>query len=280
MKHKRFEELRDIVKAGLPLHLIGESGCGKSTLVRQIAGDLGLKFNFIMCHRAVGEGKILGFNSVTTLDYCGTLFREAVEFGHMFAFEELTAIDPNTILLINSLDNGEVPFPDKIVKVHKNFRLVATSNPVNKDYGARTELDFSTINRFHNITLEKDEKLSEHLSSQEAKEEVALLRKTLVANNSSIILTSRDEMRLATLKRLNIKNPLMELISTESKELKETIQKEIQEFKKNLEKAHKKKQEKEEKALLDILKQERFYNLTQKDMTTFESFENKVKESK
>jgi len=269
MQHKQYNEIKKIVEAGVAVHLVGESGTGKSTIIKQIAKDLGLDYYYIGCTRQTSEGKFLGFNSVATLEYMPTLFRQAVEFGGLFSLEELAAIDPNTILLLNSLDNGSIAFPDKIVKVHKDFRLVATSNPPTDEYGAMNELDFSTKNRFLEVWLEKDNKLCEELSSKESMFEVEALRQVLSDNGSAKQLTMRDEIRLEKLKSLGIKNPLLKLINTESKELVSAVSNSMKEILKA------KKDEAER-----LRKEEEEAKLTQHDMTTISEYINKIKEGK
>ncbi len=280
MKHKQYNDLLEIVRANIPLHMISESGVGKSTIAEQIANDLGLEYTFIGCTKGTSEGKIIGFNSISTLKVVKTLFREAVEEGKVFCLEELTAIDPNTILILNSLDNGMIAFPDKIIRVHPNFRLIATSNPVTSEYGARDELDFSTKNRYMEVWLEKDENLSEHLSSKESMSEVSILRDLLRDNGSPKQLTMRDEIRLSKLTTIGIKDPLMRLIDTEPKELKDTIRDSLKSKQEEIKQKIKDKIEQERKDREKAEAEAEEAKLTQHDMEDLESFIKKVKEGK
>jgi hypothetical protein len=76
----------------------------------------------------------------------------------MFVLEEIDSTDPNTILCLNTLENGYIAFPDGIVDVHKDFRLCATMNTITsaKDFGGRRPLDKSVRSRFHTIIVDTD----------------------------------------------------------------------------------------------------------------------------
>jgi len=280
MNHKQYDEIKKIIEAGIAVHLVGPSGSGKSTIIKQVAKDLGLEYYYIGCTRQTTEGKFIGFNSVATLEYMSTLFRKAVEFGGIFSLEELNGIDPNTVLVLNSLDNGSMAFPDRIVEVHKDFRLVATSNPPSDEHGAMDELDFSTKNRFQEIWLDKDDKLCEELSSSEAMAEVEALRKLLEDNGSSKKLTMRDEMRLEKLKALGIKNPLLKLIDTESEELKSSISDKIEEGTKRVLEEQKARLQAALEEKKRLQEEAELAKLTQHDMQDLESYINKIKENK
>jgi MoxR-like ATPase len=225
VKHNLQDTIKKLIEANIPVHLIGESGAGKTTILQNIAKELNIKYSFITCTRQTGVGSILGFISATG-NYIRTPFRDAYEHGHMFDINEINAMDPNTLIIFNTLDNDIMCFPDGYSKPpHPNFRLVATSNPNNQEYGARHILDFSTENRFETVLIEKDENLISELSDKQAIEDVAWLNAELKKLGVKKMFTMRDSMRLSVKRTLDLKNidPLFMLISTQPKEVREQV---------------------------------------------------------
>ena len=267
MKHNQFQQCLDIVNLNIPLHLTGETGSGKSTIAYDIAKALNLPVSILPCTRQTSTGDLTGFNSVNAV-YVSTPFREAVEHGHVFILEELTAVDNNIILVINSLDNGVMQFKDKLIPVHPNFRLIATSNPVTEAYGARSKLDASTENRYLTVTFDEDPALVKHIASTEAVTEIAQLTELFQANGISRLLTQRDTKRLAQLKESNLfPNPLALIYDAESPEFKLTAQAHFDNLA-NQSEAEAAKQAEDEA----------FQRKSQHDMTDFNYFVHKVQQ--
>jgi len=281
MKHRLYNDVLNLVTHDTRgLHLIGTSGCGKSTLLRQVAEELNLNFYFINCTRQLSEGKLLGYNSVTSLEYSTTLFRKAVEEGGMFVFEEINAIDPNTLLVINSLDNGEMAFPDKSVKVHKDFRLCATSNPNDDMYASRDTLDFASKNRFTERWIDKDEDLALHLSDSTSKQDVEWLRKALIEQGyTKHLLTMRDEISLFNLRKLNLsQDPLLGLIREPTPELLATITRKWGYELEKKEAKRKEEERKEQERVAKLKAEEDFKNMDIHDVDNFDDFYRKLEE--
>ena len=220
MKHSQFNYLLQIAKSNLSLHMIGPSGSGKTTIAKQIADELNLPFNLISCTRMMSVGHLLGFNTVNGV-YSGTPFRDAVENGGVFLLDERNAADPNTLLCLNTIRNGFVAFPDKRVDVHPDFILIAASNPASSKFGARDVEDFSTTNRFYNVYVDVDPELALALSSQEAMDQVQLLRDFFLEYGHDRELTMADDILLHELMELGLdEQPISRLIDTESQDLK------------------------------------------------------------
>lgn len=205
MKHKKFPEIFTLVKANEPVLLHGEKGTGKTTIFIQVAEELGLTFHSLSMTRQTTLSHILGFRSVTG-DYISTVFRKAVEEGGLFLLDELDAADPNVILSLNTLENGFVSFPDGIVKVHKDFRLVATANPFDdhSHYTGRATLDAATLDRFDKILLELDDDLEATLVSEQTLTEIRTARWVVEQVNIDIRLSTRDALRLEKRKQLGL----------------------------------------------------------------------------
>ena len=101
-------------------------------------------------HAQLTVDDLLGYKSITDGTYFPSLLRDAVENGKIFILDEIDACNPNTLLALNSLKNKRFQFPDKIVDIHPDFRLIATANTLEYSdvYNGRSKLDKATITRF------------------------------------------------------------------------------------------------------------------------------------
>ena len=158
---KTVEELLDhplCIKDREWVLLIGPSGSGKTTVCKEYAESKGLEYVIQQGSGQLAVADLLGYKSIIKPDisatdsdlYVGSLLREAIEFGKVFILDEIDACNPNTLLCLNSLKMDEVQFPDKLVKVHPDFRFMATANTLiqTEDYNGRSSLDRATLKRF------------------------------------------------------------------------------------------------------------------------------------
>ena len=192
MKHSKYNHIKQIVETNIPVLLEGEAGVGKTTIAKQLASDLNLKFSTTALTKQTSMNALLGFISVNG-DYVPSQFRRAIEEGHLFLLDEINAADANTLLCMNSLENGYIAFPDEVIQVHHNFRLIAAGNPNEEGalYTGRSKLDFSTEDRFHTIHLDRDPELEAELTSLEIAAEANILRNFLKSQGSTIQVTMR-----------------------------------------------------------------------------------------
>lgn len=205
MKHNKYQYIKTLVEAGEPVLLQGPAGTGKTTIAMQIAEELNLPFFTMSMTKQTSMSALLGFNSINGV-YIPTQLRLAYETGGLFLLDELDAADPNTILCLNTVENGFIAFPDGIIKAHPNFRLIATANPFNdhSSYTGRSKLDFSTVDRYHPILLSRDDELEKHLTSPELYEEITLARSLMKDNGLTSTVTMRDSIRMHKLAKLGI----------------------------------------------------------------------------
>ena len=156
MRHNKHEEIKILVENNINVLLSGPAGSGKSTLIQNVCDELDYELRFISCTLQMTISHLLGFRSVSG-EYIRTQFRDAVEFGYVFMLDEIDSASQNTLLVLNSLDNGKVSFPDIVIDVHENFRLVATANTIGNNnhsaYSGRQQLDASTLSRFDIILI-------------------------------------------------------------------------------------------------------------------------------
>ena len=181
-----------------PVLLEGPAGTGKTTIAINLAKEAGKKLCMISGTKQTTVNALLGFISINGT-YIPTQFRDAYEKGHYFLIDEIDAMDPNVLLAINTIENGLVSFPDGVVAVHPDFRLLATANPTDShsQYTGRSKLDFSTLDRFQRELIEIDPDLEAHISSSTTTELVATARSIIEANATTKQLTSRDARRMA-----------------------------------------------------------------------------------
>lgn len=130
--------------------LIGPSGSGKTSVAVEYAESKNLDYVKMPGSAQLTVDDLLGYNSITTGEYFPSLLRDAIENGKVFILDEIDACNPNTLLCLNAFKMKEVQFPDKKVKVHEDFRFIATANTLmySEDYNGRSAMDRATIKRF------------------------------------------------------------------------------------------------------------------------------------
>lgn len=271
MKHSRFDYAKRIVEADINLLLTGEAGTGKTTLAMQIAEELGLQFSCLSFSKQTSANAIIGFKSINGV-YIPSMVRDAYENGHLLLLDEIDAGDPNVLLLLNTLENGFISFPDKIVHGHKDFRLVATSNPQGDHvrYSGRSKLDFATLDRYLVIELDRDNDLEVSLTSQETIDMVTVAREILKDRGSIHQVTMRDSIRIHKLLTTGIdSNPIKTVVFAKEKDLYSQFEKKVADRKKRWA-----EEQAERKRLEELEKQ------TQHECETFEQYTAKIAQGK
>jgi MoxR-like ATPase len=205
--HSKFNEIETLVDAGVSVLLTGEKGSGKTTLAKQVSEKLGLKFHSMSMTRQTTLSHLLGFISVNGT-YVPSQLRSAAEKGGAFLLDEIDASDANVLLSLNTVENGYVAFPDGIVELHDDFRLLATANPQDQHqfYTGRSKLDAATLDRFDIIEVPRDENLERSLVDADIFRTINAMREALKQTNSSIVVSMRDSMRLQHRKELGLMN--------------------------------------------------------------------------
>ena len=170
VQHKAFPLLlatcNTVMRNGLRIipWVYGPAGTGKSIGAENVAKALGLQF-YAMGTTLV-KFEVLGF--INTSGYQTTPFRQAYEFGGVFCGDEMDSwAKEATVALNNALANGECAFPDRTVKRHKDFIMIACANTVGAgatmDYVGRNKQDGATLNRFAFINWAHDDALEDSL---------------------------------------------------------------------------------------------------------------------
>jgi MoxR-like ATPase len=209
--HFKHSEVSKLVQANEAVLLTGERGTGKTTLAMDVAKHLKLTFYSMSMTRQTTLSHLLGFMNVNGI-YIPSQIRLASEQGGLVLLDELDASDPNVLLCLNTIENGYLSFPDKVVTLHKDFRLAATCNPQDnhKDYNGRAKLDAATLDRFDKIDIERDEDLEKSLVDFNTYTHMQLVRKCLKEQNSSLYISMRDSLRYQKRKNLGLLDNFIE----------------------------------------------------------------------
>lgn len=270
--HSKFDYVVKIIEAGMPCLLQGAAGTGKTTIAVDAAKQLGLGFASLTMTKQTSVNAIIGFISING-DYIASQFRKAYEEGKLFLLDEIDASDPNVLLVLNTIENGYIAFPDGIVHAHPDFRLIATANPASEHsaYTGRTKLDFSTLDRYYSILIERDGNLEAQLTSDDTAAEMDVVREFLKGQGSSIQATMRDAIRVHQLKALGLdSDPIEKVVFSKEPVLINMYNDEKKEIEKKAEQARKKAAEKREAEEKERKRQEAYDAKSQHEVNTLD----------
>lgn len=161
--HAKLPLVVTALEAGENVMLVGPAGTGKSTIAENAAQALGLTFYSISLGPTTPTSKMFGYLNATG-DYVSTPFRRAWENGGLMLIDEYDNGHPGLNAEMNQAWAGTVcAFPDKMVTMHPDFRLVTTANTfgrgADRQYVGRNPLDAATLDRFITIEINVDEQL-------------------------------------------------------------------------------------------------------------------------
>lgn len=211
-KHSKHDEILTLIQnTSIPIYLYGPTGSGKSWTLQKIAETLSK--TFVFTNSPQDELALKGYLNVVG-KYITTQYRNCYENGGIFLLDEMDACPPEVLVALNSDLSGDFGyFPDKIVRKHKNFRLVASGNTLGQggtfDYTARNRLDASTLNRFLIIHFDHDPKLEKLLAPSVDMKEISKFRKTIKDNNIKFNLSTRKVIYQQKLHDLNLPEKLI-----------------------------------------------------------------------
>lgn len=160
-RHEKFGQILRYLSRGRHVYAVGPAGTGKSKLGEQLAEALEL--DFYPLSPALTRYEASGYQSASG-EYIGTHLRKAIEFGGFALIDEGDAWAAAAMLFLNApLANGYCTFPDKVVKVHPNFRCMIAANTfgrgADRQYVGRNPLDAASRNRFKFVEINYDRKL-------------------------------------------------------------------------------------------------------------------------
>lgn len=161
--HRQFEDLLDLVACGQNVWLAGPAGSGKSHAAEQVAEALGMEFYSFCCNGQQTLSSLKGYMDAHG-NYVRTALRDAYENGGLLLLDEVDGGGANIQIALNApLSGSWCEFPDKMVRKHPDFHVVATANThgtgQDRVYVGRFQQDGTTLDRFHEIEWGYDEDL-------------------------------------------------------------------------------------------------------------------------
>lgn len=156
------------LQAGIRPYLWGPAGTGKSHLARQAAEAMRLPY--YETGKIESKYDLIGF-IMADGKYSEPDLYKAVRDGGIFCLDEFDSFVPEAIIAFNGLLAGGdyAPFPCGMVKIHPQFKVVATGNTngmgPTEAYPTRQKLDESTLDRFFSIEIGYDANIERKLSN-------------------------------------------------------------------------------------------------------------------
>ena len=203
-QHKLFKKVLDIASIKIPVMLVGPAGSGKSRVCESVAKALSLSFKYIAVGLQTTKSDLLGYMNAQG-GYVTTRLREAYENGGVFLLDEIDAGNPNVITILNNMtSNDTASFPDKMVKKHDDFILIAAANTYGLggdiQYVGRNQLDAATLDRFIVLDFPYDEKLEATFTKNKKWfDRVVLTRKTASKLHERVVISPRATVNGAKL---------------------------------------------------------------------------------
>ena len=198
--HEKFETVLKLVAAGQAVYLYGPAGTGKTRLAMQVAEALGLKFHY--SGQLTQEYQLTGFTDAMGR-FQPTPFYNACNEGGMMEFDEMDRSLADVLTKTNAaLEQGVFDFPAPIgmVKLHKDFRCIATGNTIGRGatglYTAANALDASSLDRFIPVEIGYDKRIEDSID-KEAAEFVRVLREAAGLAGLDVVLSYRTIKKLA-----------------------------------------------------------------------------------
>lgn len=210
IQHKTFDKVAIALRNRLPVFLYGSAGTGKSKIAEQIAEMLEIPYYAISVSYQTSVGQLMGYMDAQG-HYVRTLLREAYENGGVFCIDEIDAGNQNVMMCLNAITNQDISaFPDKMVKKHENFVVIATANTKGDgsdlQYAGRERIDAALLSRFIKIHIEQDDQLERALVAQYAKPEYvdeimdfAKTQREKMRHDDNILWTPRQSVFVAKL---------------------------------------------------------------------------------
>ena len=159
--HMHLHKVVELASLRLHSYIVGPAGGGKTTAAEQVASILGLPFYARSMGPATTEYDLMGFRS-STGEYVPGIMREPYEHGGVLCLDEMDNSNPSVLTSLNAALSGEWgSFPDKTVKRHEDFVVIAGANTYGRGadrvYVGRMQLDGASLDRFSYVEWPYDE---------------------------------------------------------------------------------------------------------------------------
>ena len=199
MQHKNFKKLLSLANLRRNVLLVGETGSGKSHSSKAVADALELDYSSISVSGMTTKTDFFGYMDANG-NLVRTPFRDRLEYGGVFTVDEMDAGNANLLIMLNmAISNGYCAFPDGMVKVHKDFVIVACANTfgngASSEYVGRNILDKATKARFVKLEWNVDEELELAITPNKRwTKYVQAIRASIVKNREHLIASPRQSI--------------------------------------------------------------------------------------
>lgn len=194
--HKELPKLLKLLQIKKNVMLVGPAGSGKTHGCAQAADALGLDFYAMSVGPQTSKTDFYGYTDANG-QYITTNFRRAFEHGGVFLIDEIDAGHAGVMTIINAATANEmVGFPDGMVKVHKDFRVIASGNTFGRgrdaNYVGRQKMDAATKSRFVMLSWDYDEAFEQDICGNVAwAKKVQRIRKAAEAAKVMHVISPR-----------------------------------------------------------------------------------------
>lgn len=210
--HKEFRKVLAMVAQGDNVYLCGPAGSGKSTIPEQVAESLGIRFAAQSCGQTDAKFDYVGYRDGNGVLH-STLFREMWENGGLFLLDEMDNASPDLLVTLNqALANGQMAFPDGMVRKHPQFVCMGAGNTYGNGATAvfvgRSPQDGAFLNRFTKWVVNVDENVEDAMLASIEMDAAVLsnwkgivrkARANAERHGLRVMVTPRDAMRGARL---------------------------------------------------------------------------------
>lgn len=171
-RHYLTEEISHLLTLRLNLWLVGPAGSGKSKCAEQCAESLSLPYSAPPIGRETPISQLFGYFNAAG-NYVRTPIRERAEHGGILHLEEIDFASPAVGTALNALlANDYIGFPDKVIKKHPDFIVIASANTYGSgataQYIGSQGLNAATLDRFVFLDFPYDEKMEARISPNKA----------------------------------------------------------------------------------------------------------------
>lgn len=189
VQHREFRKVLTMVAQGDNVYLCGPAGSGKSTIPEQIAEVLGLRFAAQSCGQTDAKFDYVGYRDGNGVLH-STLFRDMWENGGLFLLDEMDNASPDLLVTLNqALANGQMAFPDGMIRKHPKFVCMGAGNTYGNGATAvfvgRSPQDGAFLNRFTKWVVNVDERVEDAMLA------TIQMDSTVLANWKGIVRTAR-----------------------------------------------------------------------------------------